>query len=45
MVTELNNVLHSGYYSYPLEYDNVDWFLDELVKLEKNMRFYFEKTR
>ena len=34
-MSELENVLKSGYYKSPLGYDNVDWFMDEVIKLEK----------
>ena len=36
---DLNGILNSGYYKPPLGYDNVDWFVDEVVKLEK-MAFF-----
>ena len=36
IVPELEDVLKSGYYKSPLGYDNVDWFVDEVIKLEKN---------
>ena len=42
--SELEHILESGYRKYPLGYNNVDWFLDEVVKLEKKMAFYFKKT-
>ena len=32
IVSELEDVLKSGYYKSPLGYDNVDWFVDEVVK-------------
>ena len=34
-VSELQDVVKSGYYKSPLVYDNVDWFLDEVKKIEK----------
>ena len=42
IVSELNDILKSGYYKSPLGYDNVDWFVNELVKLENKMAFYFK---
>ena len=36
IVSELEDVLKSDYYKSPLGYNNVDWFLDEVIKLEKN---------
>ena len=34
--SELEDVLQSGYHKSPLGYDNVDWFVNEVKKLEKN---------
>ena len=45
MVSELEDVLQSGYYKSPLGYDNVDWFVDEVIKLENKMAFYFKRTK
>ena len=45
IVSELEDVLQSGYYKSPLGYDNVDWFVDEVLKLENKMAFYFKKTK
>ena len=44
IVSELEDVLQSGYHKSPLGYDNVDWFVDEVIKLENKMAFYFKKT-
>ena len=33
-MSELNDVLQSGYYESPLGYDTVDLFVDEVIKLE-----------
>ena len=38
MVSELDKILQSGYYESPLGYDNVDWFVYEVIKLEKYWR-------
>ena len=35
IVSELEDVLKSEYYQSPLGYDNVDWFVNEIIKLEK----------
>ena len=35
IISELEDVLESGYYESPLSYDNVDWFVKEVIKLEK----------
>ena len=42
--SELEDVLKSGYYKYPLGYDNVDWFVNEVIKSENKMTFYFVNT-
>ena len=44
IVSELENVLKSEYYKFPLGYDNVDWFVNEVIKLENKMAFYFKNT-
>ena len=44
IISELKDVLESGYYESPLGYDNVDWFVKEVIKLENKMAFYFEET-
>ena len=36
IIPELADVLKSGYYESPLGYINVDWFVKEVLKLEKN---------
>ena len=45
IVSELNNVLKSGYYHSLLNYKNVNWFVDEMIKLENEMNFYFKNTK
>ena len=45
IVSELDNVLQSGYHKSPLGYNNVDWFVDEVIKLENKMAFYFKNTK
>ena len=45
IISELENVLKSGYYESPLGYDNVDWFVKEVIKLEIKMAFYFKNTK
>ena len=34
--SEKNDILQSAYYESLLGYDNVDWFVNEVIKLEKN---------
>ena len=40
----MEDVLKSEYYQSPLDYNNVDWFVDEVIRLENKMAFYFKKT-
>ena len=40
----MENVLQSGSYKSSLGYDNVEWFVDEVIKLENKMAFYFKNT-
>ena len=42
---ELNDVLQNGCYESPLGYDNVDCFVNEVIKLENKMAVYFKKLR
>ena len=42
--SELEDVLKSGYYKSPLGYDNVDWFVNEVKKLENKLTFYYKDT-
>ena len=41
----MEDVLESGYYESPLGYNNVDWFVNKVIKLEKKMAFYFKNTK
>ena len=45
IISELEDVLESGYYESHLGYDNVDWFVKEVIKLENKMAFYFKNTK
>ena len=45
IISELEDVLESGYYETPLGYDNVDWFVKEVIKLENKMTFYCKNTK
>ena len=47
IVSEIEGVLQSGYYKFPLGYDNVDWFVDEheLIKLENKLAVNFKNTK
>ena len=44
IVSELEYFLKSEYYKSLLGYDNVDWFVNEIIKLENKMAFYFKNT-
>ena len=44
IISEMDDVLESGSYKSPLGYDKVDWLVDEVVKIENNMAFYFKNT-
>ena len=43
IISELEDVLESGYYESPLAYNNVAWYVNQVIKLEKN-DFQFKKT-
>ena len=43
--SELEGILKSGYHKSPLGYNNVDWFVNEVIKLENKIAFYFGKTK
>ena len=45
IVSELEDVLKSDYYNNPLGYNNVDWFVDEVIKVENKIAFYFKNTK
>ena len=45
IISELEDVLKSAKYESHLGYENVDWFLDEINKLENRMTFYFKKIK
>ena len=44
IVSELEDVLKSDYHKSPLGYENVNWFVDEIIKLENKMNFWFKNT-
>ena len=45
IVSELEDVLKSGYHKSPLGYNNVDWFVNEVIKIENKMTLYFINTK
>ena len=38
-------VLESGYYEFPLGFDNVDWHVTQVLKSENKMAFFFKSTK
>ena len=40
----MDDVLKSGYHKFSLGYNKVDLFVDEVIKLENKMAFYFKNT-
>ena len=42
IVSELENDLKSGYFTSPLGYNNVNWLVDEDIKLENKMNCYLK---
>ena len=45
IMSELKDFLQSGYYISNLGYDNVYWFVNEVIKREDKMNFYFTNTK
>ena len=45
IISELEDVLKSGFDESPLGHDNVDWYVNEVLKLENKMAFYFKITK
>ena len=44
IISELEDVLKNEYHKSPLGHENVNWFLDEIIKLENKMNFCFQKN-
>ena len=40
IVSELKDVLKRGYNQSPLGYDDIEWFVDEVIKLENKLALY-----
>ena len=40
IISELHDVLQSGYYQSPLGYNNVDWFVDQVIRLKNKIAFF-----
>ena len=45
IVSELEDILKNGYYISPLGYENVDWVVNKVIKLENKMAFCFKYTK
>ena len=45
IVSEMDNVLQSGWHLSPFGEDNVEWFVNEVIKIENKMNFYFKNTK
>ena len=45
IISKLEDVLKSVYYEFPLRYDKIDWYVNEVIKLEKKKAFYFKKNK
>ena len=41
----MEDVLKSCYYKSTLGYNNVDWFVNEVINLENKMTFYFKNLK
>ena len=40
----MEDVLENGYYESSLGYDNVDWYVNQVINLEKKIAFYLKNT-
>ena len=45
VISELEVVLESDYSEAPLGYNNIDWFVNQIKKIEIKMNFYFKNTK
>ena len=41
----MEDVSKSGYKETPLGYNNIDWYVNQVIKLENKMVFYFKNTK
>ena len=41
----MEDVLESGFYQSPLGYNNVDWYVNQVIKLENKKAFFFKNTK
>ena len=45
IVSDLEHFLKTEYHKSPLGHENVEWFVDEIIKLENKMNFWFKNTK
>ena len=45
ITSELEDVLQSVYYKSPVGYNNINWFINKVIKLETKKAFYFKNTK
>ena len=45
IVSELDDVLQSGYYKSILGYDNVDWFVNDVIKIKNKLVFFLKDNK
>ena len=45
IISELDDTLQNGYHKSPLGDDNVEWSVDEVIKLKNKKAFYFKNTK
>ena len=45
IVSDLEHILKTEYHKSPLGHENVEWFVDEIIKLENKMNFWFKNTK
>ena len=45
IISDLQDVFKSGHYKSPLGNNNVEWFDNQVMKLENKLAFYFKNTK
>ena len=45
IVSEIIDILQGRYYESLLGYDNVEWFVDQVINLQNKMTFFFKNTK
>ena len=41
----MEDVLESGYFESPLGYNNVDWYVNQVIKIENKMAGFFKNIK